>query len=198
MCGLRLPPPSPPTPRQVKLTGSLDLPKNEADIQKWLYKNGPVSIGVNANPLMVSRVWRTAWAPARGMSQERALVYISSSVSVEAGCLLLNCHDERVRAGTPSALIIICTYELVLENCPFCDFVVSDFTDRSRYAFAHFQEAAGLRLFPIIITIAHNSPTGCDICDLLWTMVHVPVCHDGDLSGQYDILTALSDDVTRM
>ncbi|XP_037072414.1 putative cysteine proteinase CG12163 isoform X2 [Pollicipes pollicipes] len=36
----------------VKLTGSLDLPKNEADIQKWLFANGPVSIGVNANPLM--------------------------------------------------------------------------------------------------------------------------------------------------
>ncbi|XP_043236531.1 cathepsin L-like isoform X1 [Amphibalanus amphitrite] len=43
------------TDLRVKLTGSLDLPKNEADIQKWLYKNGPVSIGVNANPLMFYR-----------------------------------------------------------------------------------------------------------------------------------------------
>jgi len=43
------------TDLKVKLSGSLDLPKNEADIQKWLYANGPVSIGVNANPLMFYR-----------------------------------------------------------------------------------------------------------------------------------------------
>lgn len=39
----------------VRVTGSLDLPKNESAIQAWLYKNGPVSVGVNANPLQFYR-----------------------------------------------------------------------------------------------------------------------------------------------
>lgn len=42
--------------KQVKVTvnGSLELPKDEVALAKWLMKNGPISIGINASPLQVS------------------------------------------------------------------------------------------------------------------------------------------------
>ncbi|XP_004519757.1 putative cysteine proteinase CG12163 [Ceratitis capitata] len=47
----------------VKVTGGVDLPKNETAIAQWLITNGPVSIGINANAMQfyrggVSHPWK--------------------------------------------------------------------------------------------------------------------------------------------
>ena len=39
---------------KVTIQGSLNITKNETKIAQWLYKNGPVSIGINANAMQVS------------------------------------------------------------------------------------------------------------------------------------------------
>lgn len=38
---------------QAKVKGFVELPKNETEIAMWLTKNGPISIGINANAMQV-------------------------------------------------------------------------------------------------------------------------------------------------
>lgn len=51
------------TMSHVKVTGAVDLPKNETAMAQWLIENGPLSIGINANAMQfyhggVSHPWR--------------------------------------------------------------------------------------------------------------------------------------------
>jgi cathepsin F len=38
---------------KAKVTGFVEVSKNETDMQAWLLKNGPISIGINANAMQV-------------------------------------------------------------------------------------------------------------------------------------------------
>jgi cathepsin F len=37
----------------VTVQGALNITKNETQMAQWLYKNGPISIGINANAMQV-------------------------------------------------------------------------------------------------------------------------------------------------
>ena len=48
---------------KVTVKGGVELSKNETVLQSWLVKNGPISIGINANAMMfymggVSHPWK--------------------------------------------------------------------------------------------------------------------------------------------
>ena len=38
----------------VQVTGGVEMPTNETQMAQWLLKNGPISIGINANAMQVS------------------------------------------------------------------------------------------------------------------------------------------------
>lgn len=42
------------TKTNVQVNGSLELPQDENKLARWLLRNGPISIGINATPLQVS------------------------------------------------------------------------------------------------------------------------------------------------
>lgn len=44
----------------VTVSGGLNISKDETDMAKWLVKNGPISIGINANAMQVSLITRIA------------------------------------------------------------------------------------------------------------------------------------------
>jgi cathepsin F len=39
---------------KVTIQGSLNITKNETKMAQWLYKNGPISVGINANAMQVT------------------------------------------------------------------------------------------------------------------------------------------------
>lgn len=41
------------TDAKVTIQGALNITKNETQMAQWLYKNGPISIGINANAMQV-------------------------------------------------------------------------------------------------------------------------------------------------
>lgn len=48
---------------KVQLSGALNISQNETDMAKWLVKNGPISIAINANAMQfyvggVSHPWK--------------------------------------------------------------------------------------------------------------------------------------------
>lgn len=53
---------------RVKISGALNISHNEDDMAKWLVKNGPISIAINANAMQfyvggVSHPWRSLCNP---------------------------------------------------------------------------------------------------------------------------------------
>jgi cathepsin F len=53
---------------KAQITGFVELPKNETLLASWLVKNGPVSIGINANAMQfyfggVSHPWKFLCSP---------------------------------------------------------------------------------------------------------------------------------------
>lgn len=40
---------------KVPITGALNISSNETEMAQWLVKNGPISIGINANAMQVSK-----------------------------------------------------------------------------------------------------------------------------------------------
>lgn len=40
-----------PSLARVQITGAVNISTDETDIAKWLVKNGPISIGINANAM---------------------------------------------------------------------------------------------------------------------------------------------------
>ena len=38
---------------KVTIKGAVNITKNETQMAQWLYKNGPISIGINANAMQV-------------------------------------------------------------------------------------------------------------------------------------------------
>ncbi|KAJ0173805.1 hypothetical protein K1T71_010954 [Dendrolimus kikuchii] len=53
---------------KVQISGAVNISSNETDMAKWLVKNGPISIGINANAMQfymggISHPWRTLCNP---------------------------------------------------------------------------------------------------------------------------------------
>ncbi|XP_041968994.1 uncharacterized protein LOC121725893 isoform X2 [Aricia agestis] len=53
---------------RVQITGAVNITSNETDMAKWLVKNGPISIGINANAMQfyvggISHPWRVLCDP---------------------------------------------------------------------------------------------------------------------------------------
>lgn len=53
---------------KVQVTGAVNITSNETDMAKWLVKNGPISIGINANAMQfyvggVSHPWKVLCSP---------------------------------------------------------------------------------------------------------------------------------------
>jgi cathepsin F len=42
---------------QAKVTGALNITTDEDGMARWLTKNGPISIGINANAMQVKQSW---------------------------------------------------------------------------------------------------------------------------------------------
>ena len=40
----------------AKVVGGKQLPEDEVALARWLMKNGPISIGINANSMQVGRI----------------------------------------------------------------------------------------------------------------------------------------------